>query len=29
MRGVHGMGKQRIRRYAGPFIDAIKAWSQV
>ncbi len=29
MRGVHGMGKQRIRRYAGPFIDTIKAWSQV
>ncbi len=29
MRGVHGMGTQRIRRYAGPFIDAIKAWSQI
>ncbi len=29
MRRVHGMGTQRIRRYGGPFLDAIKAWSQV
>jgi len=29
MRAVHGMGKQRMRRYGGPFLDAIKAWSQV
>ena len=29
MRGVHGMGKSRMRRYGGPFIDAIKAWSRV
>jgi len=29
MRRVHGMGKERIRRYAGPFLDTIKAWSQV
>ena len=29
MRGVHGMGKQRLRRYGGPFIDAIKSWTAV
>jgi len=29
MRGVHGMGKSRMRRYGGPFIDVIKSWSQV
>ena len=29
MRRVHGMGKERIRRYGGPFLDTIKGWSQV
>lgn len=24
---VHGMGKSRMRRYAGPFLDTIRAWT--
>jgi ATP-dependent DNA helicase RecQ len=28
MQRVHGMGKSRMRRYGGPFLDAIKAWTR-
>ncbi len=27
MARVHGMGKSRMKRYAGPFLDTIRAWS--
>lgn len=28
LKAVHGMGPERVRRYGGPFLDAIKAWSR-
>lgn len=28
LRSVHGMGKQRMRRYGGPLLDTVKSWSQ-
>ena len=27
MQGVHGMGKERIRRYGGPFLDTVRGWT--
>ncbi len=29
MQDVHGMGKERMRRYGGPFLDAIRSWTFV
>lgn len=28
MQAVHGMGPERLRRYGGPFLDAIKGWTR-